>query len=291
MTPYLKGTLLTLSGVAVLSLDALLIRLINADPWTLLFWRGLLLSACLGWLCRRQQRAPRRLRWGSALCYACTTITFVLAIRLTSVANTLIIMSVAPLLSALLSRVWLGEKTAPATWLAMLLCSVGLALVMSAGSQSSLTGDISALLCATSMAVKLVLDRAARPVSMAPSLVPAGLLIAIVALSQAPTLQLPAHDMLWMALLGLGVVPLAYLLISQGPRYLPAAEVGLLMLLEMLLGPLWVWLVLAEAPAAAAWLGGSIILAALLLQRCTAIRKPVLASLSTHKYKNINNCS
>ncbi|WP_041543620.1 EamA family transporter [Oceanimonas sp. GK1] len=279
MSPHHKGVILTLAGVAVLSLDALLIRLISADHWTLLFWRGLLLSLSLALFCRPTVRLPRRLMLGSALCYAVTTITFVLAVRLTSVANTLIILAAAPLIGALLSRMLLKEKVAPRTWLAMGLCLAGLMLLLSGSRDGNLAGDLTALLCAASLAAKLVCDRAARPLNMAPSLVPAGLVIALVAFSQAPVLVVPASDALWLGLLGLVVVPLAYALISQGPRYLPAAEVSLLLLLEMLLGPLWVWMALNEAPSQQAWLGGSVVLAALLLQRLPGRRlRPALAA-------------
>ncbi|MDP5290929.1 DMT family transporter [Oceanimonas sp. CHS3-5] len=273
MSPYHKGVLLTLAGVTVLSLDALLIRLIGADHWSLLFWRGLLLSLSVGVLCRPKTRLPRRLMLGSALCYAATTITFVLAVRLTSVANTLIILAAAPLVGALLSRILLKEQITLRTWLAMALCMAGLMMVMSGSGDSNLAGDSAALLCAASLGGKLVCDRAARPANMAPALVPAGLIIALVGFTQAPVLTVPAADALWLGLLGLGVVPLAYVLISQGPRYLPAAEVGLLLLLEMLLGPLWVWLILNEPPGQEAILGGLVVLTALLLPRLPMPRR------------------
>ncbi|OIN09190.1 DMT family transporter [Oceanisphaera psychrotolerans] len=273
MDNRLKGRLLTTTGVAVLSLDALLIKLISADPWILLFWRGLLLSLCIGAVClwRARHYRPNRklftLGLGSALFYAVCTVTFVLSIRLTSVANTLIILSAAPLIGALLSRFVLKETVSARTWLAILLCLGGLALVFSGSRDGShLLGDLTALLCAASMAAKFVVERAARPANMMPALVPAGLLVCLFALFQAPTIMMPAQDVLWMAILGLLVVPLAYALITQGPRYLPAAEVGLLMLLEMILGPLWVWLVLAEQPAPQAWLGGLVVLMAITCQ-------------------------
>lgn len=279
MDNRLKGVLLTATGVAVLSLDALLIRLISADAWILLFWRGLLLSLCIGGVClfrARRYRPTRKLLsfgLGSALFYAVSTITFVISIRLTSVANTLIILSAAPLIGALLSRFVLKESVSGRTWLAILLCVGGLALVFSGSRDGShLLGDLTALLCAAGMAAKFVVERAVSPANMIPALVPAGLLVSLFALFQAPTLVLPAQDILWMAILGLLVVPLAYALITQGPRYLSAPEVGLLMLLEMLLGPLWVWLVLAEQPGRQAWLGGLVVLAALACQSWPARR-------------------
>ncbi len=273
MDNRLKGGLLTTAGVAVLSMDALLIRLISADPWILLFWRGLLLSLCIGGVClfrARRYRPSRKLislGLGSALFYAVCTVTFVISIRLTSVANTLIILSAAPLIGALLSRFVLKESVSGRTWLAILLCLGGLALVFSGSRDGGhLLGDLTALLCAASMAAKFVVERAASPANMTPALVPAGLLVSLFALFQAPTLVMPTQDILWMAILGLLVVPLAYALITQGPRYLSAPEVGLLMMLEMLLGPLWVWLVLAEQPGQQAWMGGLVVVAALACQ-------------------------
>ncbi|WP_116473893.1 DMT family transporter [Zobellella maritima] len=273
MDNRLKGGLLTVAGVTVLSLDALLIKLISADPWILLFWRGMLLSLCIGSYCLYRARSYRPTRkllslgLGSALFYAVCTVTFVISIRLTSVANTLIILSAAPLIGALLSRFVLKESVSGRTWLAILLCLGGLLLVFSGSRDGNhLLGDLIALLCAASMAAKFVVERAASPANMTPALVPAGLLVSLFALFQTPTLAVPSEDILWMALLGLVVVPLAYALITQGPRYLSAPEVGLIMLLEMVLGPLWVWLVLAEQPSQQAWMGGLVVVAALVCQ-------------------------
>jgi drug/metabolite transporter (DMT)-like permease len=104
-----------------------------------------------------------------------------------------------------------------------------------------------------------VLLRKAKGRDMLPALAFGGLITAGIALAMAPTVAISGADRLWLPLLVLLVVPLSFVLISTGPRYLPAPEVGLLMLLETILGPLWVWLVLQEAPATASLVGGAII--------------------------------
>jgi drug/metabolite transporter (DMT)-like permease len=268
-----KGLLLTTLGVLVLTPDSLLVRLIDAEPFGLLVWRGVLqvvgILAILALLHRGRITAPFRAVGRSGLLLAAvfsgSTLFFIVALSLTAVADVLVIVSAAPLAAALFSLVFLGEGVALRTWVAISLALLGIALLVSEDLGSgSLLGDVAAGLCALCIGGSLTITRHARAVSMVPAMALAGVVTAAVALPLALLLE---HGPLlysgarlgYTLAMGLVVVPISFALITVGPRYLPAAEVGLLMLLETVLGPLWVWLVLSEYPGDLALAGGAVV--------------------------------
>ncbi|MGF1593932.1 MAG: DMT family transporter [Kiloniellaceae bacterium] len=268
-----KGLLLTSLGVLVLTPDTLLVRLIDAEPFTLLVWRGVLqalgILAILAVLYRGRLAAPFHAvgRWGLllAVVFAVCTLFFILALSLTTVADVLVIIAAAPLSAAVFSRVFLGEGVPPRTWIAIGLTLVGIAiLVFEDLGAGSLLGDLAAVICALCIGATFTITRHARAVSMVPAMALAGVATAAAALPLALLLEtgpflFAGTQLGYTLVMGLAVVPVSFALITLGPRYLPAAEVGLLMLLETVLGPLWVWLVLAEYPGDLALLGGSLV--------------------------------
>lgn len=270
-TAYLKGFLLTALGVLILSFDALLIRLIEVHSFSLLFWRGLLLAVTVALWCRfRHPDAPlfsadpAFLR--SAVLFAISAICFVNAINHTSVANVLVIISAQPLFAALIGRVTIGEKLPVITWLAILISMAGIGWVMKdSWSSPDLTGDLLALASALVLSGKFVNDRAVKHRNMTPALVTAGMMIATVSLFNSDPMALSGSDWGWMLLLCAIVIPAAFILITLGPTQIPAAEVGMLMLLETACGPLLVWLFIGEAPSSAALQGGAVVITTLLL--------------------------
>ncbi|MGB0467479.1 MAG: DMT family transporter [Pontibacterium sp.] len=270
-TEYTKGFVLTAFGVIVLSFDALLIRLIEAGSFDLLFWRGLLLSLIVTFWCRVRYPDIKLLNFDSsairsALLFVVSALCFVTAINHTTVANVLVIISAQPLFAALMARVFLGEKSKPVTWIAIFTAMLGIGWVLGGSWQSSnFTGDLLALVCGLALSAKFVNDRAASNRNMTPALIPAGLLIAVISVLVGQPWGLQSSDWGWMLLLCLCVLPLAFILITLGPMRLPAAEVGMLMLLETAIGPLWVWLWLAEVPDRAALEGGALVIGTLLI--------------------------
>lgn len=279
---HLKGLLITGVGVLVLSPDSLLVRLIALDPWTMIFWRGALMAVSLSVFLALTlgRQAPARFRamgrpelWMAAF-FTGSSVFFITALAHTSVANTLIIISAAPLFAALFSRVFLAEAVAPRTWGAILGALAGIAVIVSDSlGRGSLTGDVSALGGAICIAALLSVARRSRSRNMIPTMAVSGLVSALVALPLAAPHALGAGQAGLLALLGLVVLPLAVVLTLLGPRYLPAPEVGLIMLLETVLGPYWVWLALGEAPTERALLGGAIVIGVLALHSALALRR------------------
>lgn len=280
-TDRAKGVLLTTLGVLILTPDAVLIRLIEADPWTLLFWRGLVqgLALVLGYLVVYRARAVPVFcsagRFGLliGLNYAIGNMLFIHSIRTTSVANTLLILSTSPLIAAVYSRVFLKERTPGRTWLAAAVALAGVAILFSgSGVSGSVTGDLLAFVAACCMAGSFVMIRAARVDNMIPAVAISGLFIALLAFPFAPVLAVTPRDAAWLLVLGGFVIPVAFALITLGPRYISAPEVSLLMLIETALGPTWVWLFLGEVPSVRTLVGGAVLLGALVVHTVVSMR-------------------
>jgi drug/metabolite transporter (DMT)-like permease len=277
-----KGLIIVVLGVLVLTPDTLLIRLIAVDHWTLLVWRGLLqalgLSVLVGCFHGRDTlacfRAVGLAGYSAAFLFALGTVLFVVALSYTSVANTLIIVASAPFFAALASRVFLGERIALRTWIAIVVALGGIVLLAfeSLGT-GTLWGDLAALGVAIAMGGNFTVLRHARAVNMIPAMALSGLIVALAAAPIAPAaVVLNEAQLAFMLAMGLFVVPVSFALITLGPRYLPAAEVSLLMLLETVLGPLWVWLAIGEAPGPLGFLGGSVVVATLAAHSALALR-------------------
>ena len=286
MPDHLKGLALTAAGVLAISPDSLLVRLISADQWTLMFWRGLLtglaMLAYLGLRDRRRLISTFKAIGAEgvmvAVLFCASTIFFVMSLTHTRVANTLIVLAATPLFAALLGRIFLSEKVGRRTWVAIAATLAGLLVILfdDLGS-GSLIGDLSAFGSAFCLAGSFVAIRRRIAVDMIPAMALSGGVLALVALPLAPTLQLSGADIPAVSVLGLIVLPAATALLAQGPRYLPVAEVGLIMLLETVLGPYWVWLVISEQPTGLAFLGGAIVLSTLAAHALVGLRRaPVL---------------
>jgi len=288
MTQHLKGLLITTLGVLILSPDALLVRLANADTWSILFWRGLLFAFGISLVifATYGQTALRQfIKIGKAgiilgLLFGLSTIFFVTAIQYTSIANALVIISTSPVFAALISWLFLKEKTRFITWLTMFII-IGAMLMIMADSYHSggFWGDMSALITSLFLAINFSITRRAKHINMVPAMAIAGLITTLIAgfmilLTSSPLL-LPPTAIPYV--LGMGLVTtLAFSLITLGPRYMPAAEVGMIMPLETVFGAYLGWLFLQEMPSVSVMTGGTIILTAL-----------VLHAWLTHKTSNI----
>lgn len=287
---HLKGALIAGAGVLAISPDSLLIRLITADPWTLLFWRGLLSALAIliglavlhrGRLVDHFQAIGRTGLWLAVL-FGAGNILFILSITSTKVANTLFIVSSAPLFAAIISRIFLREVVPARTWLAIAAALAGIAVIASADldqGRRSLLGDLAAVGTAISMAASFALARKGRANSMVPAVALAALLTAVVAWPLAAPLDVGAGDRIYLAVMGLVVLPLGFALVTLGPRYLPAPEVSLLLLVEAILGPFWVWLVVGENPGPTVLAGGGIVIATLVLLNLHAIRAQAVPAI------------
>ncbi len=267
MTSHLKGILMTFIGVVVLSPDSVLIRLVDADSWTVLFYRGLLMSIGVMILLLVTYRSNTIVEfkkigrgglWIGWL-HGIMTGTFVFAIMHTSIANTLVIISTGPIWIAIIAWLTLRERASLITWLAMIIVFIGIYIVMSAnfGGQN-IVGDIFALITAILMGFTFTLVRKYKAVNMVPTMAVGGIIAAIIACIFAPTLALKPEAIIYVVAMGV-ILSISFSLITIAPRYMPAAEVGMIMPLETVLGTLIAWTVINEVPSNNAIIGGIIV--------------------------------
>ena len=227
-------------------------------------WRGLL-------------RSPRVI-WISGICWACMFTAFMVAITLTTVANVLITLAVGPLITAFFARLFLHHKLRPVTWLAIAVASMGIAWMFCREGDATLSfvGTLVALAVPVASAVNFTilqyvgLDRGkliatnAEPVQdMLPAVLIGATLSALVTLPLSWPFQASTHDLCLLSLLGVFQLALPCLLVVRLSRELPAPEISLLALLEVIFGVTWAWLWAGEQPSANTLSGGALVLGAL----------------------------
>ena len=201
-----------------------------------------------------------------ALCVATASGSFIAALNHTSVARVLFILAVAPVLAALLARVTLGEPITRRTSVAMALALAGVALMLGAPGEGSLVGDGLSFVTALAFALMIVITRWRHDVSMAPATCLSQVILVVAFMPFASPGEITGDAVVWLALLGIGQIGLGFALLTVGARLIPAAQVGLITLLEVVLGPLWVWLALNERPTTLTLVGGAIVIVAIVIQ-------------------------
>ncbi|WP_447530347.1 DMT family transporter [Vreelandella sp. TE19] len=276
---YQRGLVIVVLGVVCLSFDGLLIRLASTDGFTIVFWRGFLMFAVLGLFCLSGKRlatlrANPLAALASAILLGLISLLFVLAVMNANVANVVVILSSAPLFAAILSRVFLGERVALRTLVAIALCMAGMGLVfMGEGAHGMLLGNLYALAAAAAVGGNLTLLRRFPGLDRIALIAGGGILSAAIALPLAAPLALNSSQFGVLALMGLIQMPLATVLINSATRYLPSTEVALFYLVETALGTLWVWWLLGEEPTASTLAGGVVVITVLVLHSWIGLRR------------------
>ena len=273
--PPLTGVLLTLAAV-VWSTAGVLQRQLSVGVATQVAGRALFAAVAVATYVAvvergRVRQACRSLGYaglGFAVSLAVASGAFIVALNHASVAQVLFIQSIAPVLAALLGRALLGESVSRRTSVAMVVALLGVGVMVGSPGGGSALGSGLVVVMALGFAVGIVTARHRRDVSMAPATVLAQLMLLVAAapfaLAENPHVSAP--DVLWLVLLGAGQIGLGLILFTIGARLIPAAQVALISLLEVVLGPMWVWLAMGERPGAATFAGGAIVVAAVIVQ-------------------------
>lgn len=271
------GFLLVFLAALCWSLGGVIARFVEAgDPWTSVFWRSVwaasFLLAYMLW--RDGPHGTVRLFRAMGLpglavagCFAIATSSFVIALSYTTVANILLMQAGAPLISALMAFVILGERISRPTWIAIVAVLAGVAVMMSDAFNGSVSiiGDGLALLIVTVFSIATVLTRRFSHVRMTPAMCLGTMIAGVLAATQASTLTTSGSDMAFLFAFGAINLGLGLAFFATGARMIPAAYAALLATFETLLGPVWVWLVHDEVPSARTLMGGAIVFSALLL--------------------------
>jgi drug/metabolite transporter (DMT)-like permease len=212
-----------------------------------------------------------------AVLLATSSGAFIVALNYTTVANVLFMQALAPVLAAVLGT-FVGETVERRTWVAMTVALVGVGLMVGGPDHPSALGLSISFFMSVTFAGVIVVTRHRRDVSMAPATCLSQALVFVFAAPFADFGEVGSQDLLLLAALGIGQIGLGLIFLTLGARLIPAAEVALITLLEIVLGPLWVWIFLSEEPAAATLLGGAIVLAAVLIQvRGSSAEEPAAA--------------
>ena len=203
---------------------------------------------------------------GFAVAVAVASGSFIVALNHTSVAHVLFIQAMAPVLAALLGWVVLREAISVRTAVAMVVALVGVGIMIGGPGEGGGVGDLLSLAMALGFAVAIVISRHRRDVSMAPATCLAQVILVAVFLPFATPSSIPGDDVLGLIALGAGQIGLGLVFLTIGARLIPAAQVALITLLEVVLGPLWVWLAIDERPSTATLVGGAIVIVAVVIQ-------------------------
>ena len=286
--PRLAGALLVAGAALFWSTGGVIFRYIRgAEDWTIAFWRALFLVAALTTVLAvmergRVARAFMRAGWrglASGACFGVMMTGYMLALARTSVANTMLLMTAAPVFAALLGWALLAERPRPAVWATMAAAAGGIALMVATDlGGGAMLGNAFALLIAAMSAINIVILRGAREINMIPAIIIGGAVSGLVSLPLADHVGTDAVNLFLIFLLGVVQLGCGALLYIFGARHLPAAETTLIAMLESVLAPIWVWLLLNETPTPYGLAGGAIVLAAVVaLTIVSARRRPAPA--------------
>ena len=264
-----KGSLLAFVGVMFITPDSLFIRLSSIDTWELLFFRGaipsvVILIALI--LFYKSNLIKVTLAMGLAglfyaLTFSITNITFIVSIQNTNVANTLVMIATAPMLSAILAAVFLKENPDRNTWIAILITFLAVVYIFfDSFKLGNFFGDIFGLITSLGLAVGANIIRSVRDKDLVPAAVIGKFLVAIFALFFVDNLILQGRDNIIVPLMCIMCVGIPFVLVTIAPRFITAAEVNLFFLLETIIGPIWVWLVIKEQPSIETIYGGILII-------------------------------
>lgn len=272
MSAYARGFTLVLLAALVWSSGGLIVRSVTVESWTIIFWRSVSSASFLivyMWITggRSPWQAFHQAGWRAAAvgaCFAAASMTFVLALGLTSVANALMIQALAPLIAGLLARLLLKEPIDGATLAAIAVAFIGIAVMLGrVPSGADLAGTVLSFVSAFAFSAAVVIVRSQPDVPMVPGGFLAAVFAALVALPLASPLSVPEGDLPLLIFFGAGQLGVGMALFTTGARHIPAAHSSLISLVETALGPFWVWLVHGENPGAWVLGGGAIVILAL----------------------------
>jgi len=265
---HLKGLLIAFFGILILSPDAVFVRLADSNSWTVLFWRGLFFAAgivVILLLTYRSKTVNELINIGKGgmligLLTALGGTSFVLAIHYTSIAKALVIISISPIVVAIVSLIMLKEKPTLYTWISMILVFIGIYIVMSGDTSGvNLLGNLFALISVIVGGFSFTLLRKYKNVNMVPAMAVNGIVVALIGFLFADSLVLSSQSMLYILASGI-VLAVSFSLITIAPQYIPAPEVAMFFPLGTVLGTLMAWIVVNEQPSSNALIGGSIVI-------------------------------
>jgi drug/metabolite transporter (DMT)-like permease len=272
-----RGQLFVALAALAWSTAGLLQRALSIDTTTQLAGRALFaFVALLGFVALfsrggtvRAFRTMGRAGLAVAGCMAVASASFIVALNHANVANVLFMQAVAPVLAALIAWIALRESVSRRTAAAMAIALLGVTLMVGGAGSGGVIGVGASFVMTLAFAAAIVITRHRRDVSMAPAICLSQLLVFVAFAPLADAASVSARDLGLLVLLGVGQMGLGLAFLTVGARLIPAAEAALITLLEVVLGPLWVWIAYGEEAGAATLLGGAVVVGAVILQTMT----------------------
>ena len=273
--PSLFGVLIALFGVLVLTPDTLAIRLSELERWPLMGCRGILMGTVLlvGWRLFFSQNPS--IEWRSLaswqglvviIAFSMNSVTFTIGIVETSATVVLTAVATMPVFAATLSFLMLGERQGWLGWVTITAAMGGVGMVVSDGNNainipdgSVVVGAVFGVLTAIGLALTFTMVRKYRNLAIVPAAGLGALISGIIGLSLSDISSIINGPLLPILIMGVVILPLSFACLAIAPRYTSSAVVSLLMLLEMVLGPFWVWLGVGERPTLLMIVGATIV--------------------------------
>ncbi len=282
-----KGSLMAFIAVMFITPDSLLIRLSNIETWGMLFYRGaipfiVVLTGLIFFYKKNFFKALFKIGYPGifyVISFSICNITFIISIQNTNVANTLLMIALAPMISAILGAIFLKEKPDNKTWVAIIITFIACVYIFyDSLSLGNFYGDLFGLITSFGLACNANIARYAKSTDLVPSAVIGKLCVALFAFFFVKDFALAGDDIIYVPLMCVMCVAIPFVLVTIAPRFITAAEVNLFFLLETILGPVWVWMVIKEQPSNETIYGGVVIIITIAIHSFLAIKKTQLKS-------------
>ena len=277
-----KGSLLAFIAVMLITPDSILIRLSNIETWGMLFYRGaipfvVVLVGLIFFYKNNLLKALINIGYPGifyVISFSICNITFIISIQNTNVANTLVMIAMAPMLSAILGSIFLKEVPDRKTWVAIFITLIAVTYIFHDSIEmGNFYGDLFGIITAFGLACNAVIARYAKNRDLVPSAVIGKLCVAVFAFFFVDTFALVDTDLIFVPLMCVMCVAIPFVLVTIAPRFIPAEEVNLFFLLETIIGPFWVWLVINEQPSIETIQGGVVIILTIAIHSFLKLKK------------------
>ena len=277
-----KGSLLAFIAVMLITPDSILIRLSSIETWGMLFYRGaipfvVVLVGLIFFYKNNLFKALKNIGYPGifyVISFSICNITFIISIQNTNVANTLVMIAMAPMLSAILGSIFLKEVPDRKTWVAIIITLISVTYIFHDSIEmGNFYGDLFGIITAFGLACNAVIARYAKNRDLVPSAVIGKLCVAVFAFFFVDTFTLVGTDLIFVPLMCVMCVAIPFVLVTIAPRFIPAEEVNLFFLLETIIGPFWVWLVINEQPSIETIQGGVVIILTIAIHSFLKLKK------------------
>ena len=277
-----RGSLLAFIAVMLITPDSIFIRLSNIETWGMLFYRGaipfvVVLIGLVFFYKNNLLKALLNIGYPGifyVISFSICNITFIISIQNTNVANTLVMIAMAPMLSAILGSIFLKEVPDHKTWVAIIVTLVSVTYIFyDSIEMGNFYGDLFGIITAFGLACNAVIARFAKNRDLVPSAVIGKLCVAIFAFFFVDSFSLIGTDLIIVPLMCVMCVAIPFVLVTIAPRFIPAEEVNLFFLLETIIGPFWVWLVIKEQPSIETIQGGTVIILTIAIHSFLKLKK------------------